>query len=107
MIDNARLATVIFDKGRKISEAEYNEICNDIFSDALSLNEYVIAYKKKDSLLDNLFFTLEDGVRILLDENTLNTINGLNMDKSSLIEFMSKSETNFQNVIKEIINGIE
>lgn len=107
MIDNNRLATVIFDKGRKITQKEYSEICNLIESDSFTLNEFVISYKKKDTLLENIFFTLKDDTRILVEENMLNTINQLNLDKERLVSFMSESETNFQNVIREITNGFE
>lgn len=107
MIDSKRLATVIFDMGKKISQSEYSLICESIDDDRFTLNEFVLAYKKKDSLLENMFFTLKDGSRILLNEDTLNTINNLQMDKDLLIEYMSKSEENFQKAIREIINGIE
>lgn len=107
MIDSARLATVIFDKGRKITQAQYEEICGLIESDSFTLNEFVIEYKKKDSIMENLFFTLKDGSRILLEENLLNTIENLNLDKNTLVEFMGMNQTNFQNVIREIVNGIE
>lgn len=107
MIDSSRLATIIFDKGVRLSQSEYKMICEDIDSDRLTINDYVIAYKKKDSLMGNLFFTLQDGSRILLDEATLNTIDNLKIDKDRLIEFMRLNESNFKSVVREIINGIE
>lgn len=107
MIDYSRLSTIIFDKGVRLSQSEYQRICEEIDSDKLTLNEYVIAYKKKDALIGNVFFTLDDGSRILLDESTLNTIDNLKIDKNRLVEFMRLNESNFKSVVEEIINGIE
>lgn len=104
-IESSRLANVIFDLGKKISQVEYSMICESIESDKLSLNEYVLAYKKKDSIEGNIFFSLDDGSRVLISESMLNRINSLEIDKSSLIEFMSKSIDSFKDVMRELING--
>jgi hypothetical protein len=48
---------------------------------------------------------LNDGTRILLKEETLNTITSLDLDKNALIGYMSESMENVQNVLREIING--
>lgn len=104
-LDSSRLANVIFDLGKKISQTEYSQICESIEADTLSLNPYVLAYKKKDLLERNVFFSLKDGSRVLISEDTLNTINSLEIDKSSLLEFMSVSIDNFKDVMRELING--
>lgn len=104
-VDSARLANVIFDLGKKIPQTDYAMICESIESDQLTLNEYVISYKKKDLIENNLFFSLKDGSRVLIAEDMLNRINSLNMDRNSLIEYMSESIDNFKSVLKELING--
>lgn len=106
MADLVKLSNVIFDKGRKITQANYQEICESIEDDRLTLNEYVIEYKKRDAIAENLFFTLKDGSRILLDEDVINTIRGLNIDHDKLVGYMSESKENFNKVMKEILNGI-
>jgi hypothetical protein len=105
MIDSARLANVIFDHGKKIQHTEYSMICEEIESDKLTMNSYVIDYKRKDMINGNIFFSLNDGTRILLKEETLNTITSLDLDKNALIGYMSESMENVQNVLREIING--
>ena len=105
MIDSARLANVIFDLGKRIPQSTYSMICESIETDSLSLDPYVIGYKKKDIIEENLFFSLKDGSRILISESVLNTLSSLDMDRETLIGFMSESMENFQNVLREIING--
>ena len=105
MVDSKRIANIIFDKGKRIPQVEYFSICESIEDDRLSLNEYVISYKKKDAILENLFFSLKDGTRILIKEEVLNKLSGLNLDKVSLVKYMSENKENFQNVMREIING--
>lgn len=104
-IDTSRLASVIFDRGQKISQKDYMTICESIEMDKLTLNECVIEYKKRDAICENLFFTLNDGSRILIEENVINIIRGLNMDTGLLLEYMSESSENFNKVIREIISN--
>jgi len=107
MIDNSRLASVIFDGGKKISQSHYIQICESIESDKLTLDDYVIAYKKREGILGNIFFSLKDGSRVLLDEECVSILKSLDMDKEVLIEYMSDSYDNFFRIIKEIVNSKE
>lgn len=104
-VNSARLANVIFDMGKKIPHSEYSIICEAIESDILTLNEYVISYKRKDLIENNLFFSLNDGSRVLISEDILNSINSLDMDRNSLVKYMSESIDNFKSVLKELIDG--
>lgn len=105
MMNYSRLASIIFDKGRKLKESEYEEVVSGINSDRLTLNEYVIEYKSWDAIGNSIFFELEDGKRVLIETSLLSNIRSLDLDHRTLLEFMSKSETNFKSVLKEMING--
>lgn len=105
MIDNSRLASVIFDGGKKISQSRYIAICESIESDSLSLDEYVISYKKRDDILGNLFFCLKDGSRVLLDEECVSILKSLDMDQEKLTAYMNESYDNFFRIIKEIVKA--
>ena len=107
MIDNSRIANIIFNRGQKISQGKYISICESIQDDRFTLDEYVLDYKKKDCILGNMFFTLKDSSRILVSENLLNTISKLDVDHDLLIEYMRESSDNFYTVVKEIVDGIE
>lgn len=107
MINSSRLASIIFDGGRKIQETEYKHICESIENDSLTINSYVLDYKRKDSLLGGVFFQLNDGSRIIMSEEAIEVISNLDLNKENLLEFMSRSKENFQTILCEIINGIE
>lgn len=104
-MDYSRLASIIFDKGKKLKESEYQEVIDGIQSDKLTLNEYVIEYKNWDAIGGSLFFTLDDGSRVLMEAEVLSSIAQLKMDKQKLLSFMGSSKDNFKSVIKEMING--
>lgn len=104
-MDYPRLASIIFDKGKKLKESEYEEVIAGIQSDRLTLNEYVVEYKSWDAIGGSLFFALDDGSRVLIESSTLNSLRSLNMDKQKLLNFMCESQDNFKAVLKEMING--
>ena len=105
MPNTSRLTTIICDKGKRISQSQYEQICENIDGDKFSLNEYVVEYKLRESIIGNMVFVLNDGTRILLNEDVVNTLNALQIDKTRLVEYMQQSEQNFKKVIREIING--
>lgn len=100
-----RLANVIFEKGEKISESTYKQICEDIKNDSFTLNEHTIAYKQKEEVFGKLFFILEDNSRVLVDDYILENINSLNMNTDQLQKYMAKSITNFSRVMETLIDG--
>lgn len=103
-MNQSRLASIIFERGKKISQQSYSMICESINKDSFSLNEYVVDYKKKDAILEKLFFILEDGSKILVSEETLNKLQKTNLDRSKLEEYARSSKKNFLKVL-EAING--
>lgn len=96
---------MIFEKGEKISESTYKQICEDIRIDAFTLNEHTIAYKQKEEVFGKLFFILEDNSRILVDDYILENINSLNMNNEQLQKYMAKSIGNFERVMETITDG--
>lgn len=104
-MDNSRLANVIFDKGRKITESHYKMICEKIDSDVFTLDEYVMEYKAKDSFLGKLAFNLKDGTSVLISESTITKLNQLNINKADLEEHMGANLSNFKQVIGIITHG--
>jgi hypothetical protein len=103
-MDRSRLATIIFDSGRKIPESEYQSICEDIVNDRFTINPLSIEYKKRESIYENLLFVLDDNSRVLLSEEIIEKINSLNTNKDELIEYMRKDIVNFGKIL-EVLNG--
>lgn len=99
-----RLASIIFERGKKITQQSYSQICESIQSDKFTLNEYAIDYKKKDAIFEMIFFVLNDGSKVLVSENTLNRLQKLDLNRSQLEEFAGSSKKNFLKVL-EAING--
>lgn len=99
-----RLASIIFERGKKISQQSYSQICESVQTDKFNLNEYVVDYKKKDAIFEKVFFLLNDGTKILVSEETLNKLQKLNLNRSQLEEFAGSSKKNFLKVL-EAING--
>lgn len=104
-MDVTRLANIIFSKGEKIPEKQYEAICESIASDMFTLSEHVSAYKQHDSVLGKNVYLLEDGSKVLVSTELIETINTLSIDKTRLEAFMLKSSKNFKNVIGTIIDG--
>lgn len=103
-MDRSRLATLIFDSGRKLPESEYQSICEDIATDRFSINPISVAYKKSESIYERLLFVLDDNNRVLVSEETLNKINALNTNKDKLVEYMQKDIQQFETIL-EVLNG--
>ena len=104
-MDTARLANVIFDRGSKISESRYTAIIESIESDMFTLDEYVVAYKLKESFLGKIAFKLKDGASVLISESLIEKINGLNINKSEVGSYMLESYANFKNIVGLVQNG--
>jgi hypothetical protein len=104
MTDVNRLANVIFERAEPLTENQYRTICEAIDSDAFTLNEHVLAYKAKETIYGYLFFLLEDGSKVLVSPNLLETINSLNIDAKKLEGYMRRSLPNFTTML-ETING--
>ena len=104
-MDTARLANVIFDRGSKISQSRYTAIQESIESDLFTLDEYVVAYKLKESYLGKIAFKLNDGTSVLISESLIEKINGLNINKSEVSAYMLESYTNFKNIIGLVQHG--
>ncbi len=100
-----RLANIIFQKGKKIHEKEYNAICESIDTDKFTLSEHVAAYKSHDSVLGKNVYLLEDGSKVLVSLELIESLNALNIDKSRLQSYMMQSEQNFKKVIGTILDG--
>ena len=104
-MDKVRLASIIFENGKKISQSKYETITESIETDRFSLCEYVLNYKKKDKIFDCYLFVLNDGSRILLDEDFINSLNNLNMKKNELELYISESKENMNKIMEIVING--
>lgn len=100
-----RLANIIFQKGKKIQEKEYNAICESIETDKFTLSEHVAAYKQYDSVLGKNVYLLEDGSKVLVSTELIEELNTLNIDRERLQTFMLQSEQNFKKVIGTILDG--
>lgn len=94
-----RLANLIFNSGEKITEAAYQRITEDINTDRFTLSEMVCKYKQADSVLGKVAYLLEDGSRVLVSSELIESLNRLDMDKTKLEEYMVKSGTNFKKVL--------
>jgi hypothetical protein len=103
-MDRSRLATLIFDSGRKLPESEYRSICEDIDTDRVTFNDISIKYKKRESIYENILFVLNDGNRVLLSEDTLTKLKSLNIDNTKLVHYMQEDIGKFETIIG-VING--
>ena len=100
-----RLANVIFQRGEKIHQAQYDTICESIESDKFTLSEHVSDYKSFDAILGKNVYLLEDGTKVLVSKELIENINSLNINKDKLVEFMSKSEDNFKKTLSIILDN--
>lgn len=104
-MDITRLANVIFQKGEKIHQKEYSEICESIKTDKFSLSEHVAEYKSFDSVIGKNIYLLEDGTKVLLSKELIESINKLNVNKDKLTAYMSKSVDNLKKALIVISDG--
>lgn len=104
-MDTCRLANVIFDRGQKITESHYNNICKYIDTDRFTLDEYVISYKLKESFMGRIAFKLADNTKVLVSESCVKQLSLLNINRKELEEHMNNSYDNFKQVIGIITNG--
>lgn len=104
-MDTCRLANVIFDRGQKITESHYKNICESIDSEIFTLDEYVISYKMKESFMGRLAFRLKDDTKVLITESCAKQLSLLNINRKELEEHMNKSYDDFKQVIGIIANG--
>lgn len=104
-MEYSRLANVIFQRGEKIHQAQYDSICESIETDKFTLSEHVADYKHFDSVLGKNIYLLEDGSKVLVSRELIEDINKLNINKDKLVEFMSKSENNFKKTLSIILDN--
>lgn len=102
-MNTSRLANVIFDKGKKITQTHYQYICESIDNDCFTLDEYVLEYKVKENFIGKVPYQLNDGTKILVSENVIKNINKLEIDKNKLQKFMSESIDNFKKTLSIIV----
>ena len=104
-MNTVRLANVIFNTGSKLTESEYNMICEDIRSDRFTLSSYVSAYKNSDSVMGKNAYLLEDGTTVLVSPELIESLNALSIDKQKLQTYMAQSHKNFKTVLGTVLNG--
>jgi len=102
-MEYSRLANVIFQRGEKIHQAQYDSICESIETDKFTLSEHVADYKHFDSVLGKNIYLLEDGSKVLVSRELIESINKLEIDKSKLQKFMSESIDNFKKTLSIIV----
>lgn len=100
-----RLANVIFQRGEKIHQAQYDAICESIESDKFTLSEHVSDYKAFDSIMGKNVYLLEDGTRVLVSRELIEHINNLDINKDKLLGFMSSSIENFKKTVSIIVDN--
>lgn len=100
-----RIANVIFQRGKKIHQAEYDSICESIENDKFTLSEHVADYKYFDSILGKNIYLLEDGSKVLVSKELIESINKLEIDKNKLQRFMVESIDNFKKTLSVIIEN--
>ena len=100
-----RLANVIFQRGEKIHQAQYDSICESIETDKFTLSEHVADYKAFDSILGKNVYLLEDGTKVLVSKELIESINNLDINKDKLVQFMSASIDNFKKTLSVIIEN--
>lgn len=98
-MDTTRLANVIFDRGQKITQSHYQQICESIADDKFTLDEYVLEYKLKERFVGKVPYQLEDGSKVLVSEQLIRKINSLAIDKKQVNDFMAKSVVNFKKIV--------
>ena len=103
-IDVSKLASVIFNKGKKITQKSYERICESIETEEFVLDEYVFEYKSRDKVMGRLSFKLKDGTTVLVEEASIKKLFEVNIDRTKLADFMAESESNFKKVIGKL-NG--
>jgi hypothetical protein len=104
MTDVNRLANVIFERAESLTESQYKVICEAIDADTFTLNEHVIDYKTKEMIYERLFFVLEDGSKVLVSKELLESMGKLNIETKLLEAYMRRSLNNFTKML-ETING--
>ena len=104
-MNSARLANVIFDKGKKITQKHYQSICESIDHDAFTLDEYVLDYKMKESFHGKVAYLLQDNTKILVSESLVKTLNLLNINKEELQSFVCKDYSNLKTLVEVVRNG--
>lgn len=102
-MDNSRLANVIFDRGQKITQSHYQQICESIADDTFTLDEYVLDYKLKERFIGKVPYRLQDGSNVLVSENLIRKLNSIDIDKQQLSDFMRKSCDNFKKILSILI----
>lgn len=100
-----RLANVIFDLGKKVTQSRYAYICESIDNDTFTLDEYVVGYKLKEAFLGKIPFKLEDDTNVLVSESFVQKLSALNIDREKLLEYMSSNYKNFQTITEVVCNG--
>jgi hypothetical protein len=104
-IDFPRLSNVIFDHGVRLTESEFTSIQESIENEQFTLNEHVIGYKNAESVYEKIPFRLKDGKLVLVNEDTIEKIRSLEIDKEKLTTFMNESYENFSKVISMVLTN--
>ena len=104
-MNTSRLANVIFDKGQKITQTQYQHICESLENDMFTLDEYVLGYKLKENFIGKVPYQLNDGTKVLVSKELIESINNLDINKDKLVEFMSSSIDNFKKTLSVIIEN--
>ena len=104
-MDTSRLANVIFDRGQKITQTHYQSICESIANDRFTLDEYVLEYKLKEQFVGKVPYMLNDGTKVLVSKDLIESINELNIDKSRVESYMYESVDNFKNIVSLVVKS--
>lgn len=104
-MDTSRLANVIFDRGQKITQTHYQSICESIANDRFTLDEYVLAYKLKEQFVGKVPYVLNDGTKVLISKDLIESINILDIDKNQLELYMCECVFNFKNVVSLVLKS--
>lgn len=99
-MDASRLANVIFDRGQKITQAHYQQICESIETDRFTLDAYVLDYKLKERFCEKVPYRLDDGTKFLVSESMITKMRNLDMNLDELTEYMCKSSDNMTSIIR-------
>lgn len=102
-MNNFILSSVIFDSGLKLKQPEYESICESIDKNSFSLNKVLTEYKLRTDGSFNC--VLNDGNRIVVNEELIDLIGKMEIDSDKLGNYMSESKENFKNVVRKILNG--
>jgi hypothetical protein len=104
-MNTSRLANVIFDKGKKITQTHYQSICESIDNDCFTLDEYVLDYKVKENFVGKVPYQLKDGTKILVSEKFIIALNNIDIDKNQLEKYIQENYSNFKKITEVIVNG--